>query len=316
MGRRLLASALALTCAPAAGASARGESEGARGEARGLAFWTAFAAGCEVPAGETAASLVGEAVGFLGSPDPRWRDDVGYGVVAACVYGKERLSVEERRALVASLSRELRAGLGETDTPSVLRRSFSALDLSILAAAELRAPALDEAGYRTLLDDALAYLRDERDLRGFAPGVGWIHATAHTADLLKFLSRDRRFSPADQARVLDAVWAKATAPGTPVFTHAENERMAAAVASVVRRADFDASAFSLWLERFPALEKDLWAKSPPEAAALDAAQNARDLLASLYVLLSLPPPGGGPAPEAAASARAAVLAALGRIRRS
>jgi hypothetical protein len=236
--------------------------------------------------------------------------------VAACVYEKERIAAAERRALVVSLSANLRAGIGENGTPSVLLRSFSALDLSILAAAELRAPALDEAGYRRLLDAALAYLRDERDLRGFEPGVGWIHATAHSADLVKFLSRDRRFAPADQTRVLDAVWAKATASGTPVFTHAENERMAAVVASVVRRADFDAAAFARWLDRFPALETALWSKSPPEPAALDSAQNARDLLASLYVMLCLPAPGGGELPPHAASARDAALATLARIRRS
>jgi carboxypeptidase C (cathepsin A) len=56
-----------------------------------------------------------------------------------------------------------------------------------------------------------AYLRDERDLRGLEPRVGWIHATAHTADLLKFLARDGRLRPADQARLLDAAWAKMAA---------------------------------------------------------------------------------------------------------
>ncbi len=289
---------------------------GARGEARGLAFWTAFARGCEVPAGETAAGLVAEAVAFAGSPDPRWRDDVGYGVLASCVYEKGRLSGAERRALVVSLLPALRDGIGEAGTPSVLRRSFSALDLSILVAAELREPALDDAGYRALLDAALGYLRDERDLRGFEPGTSWIHATAHTADLLKFLARDRRLSTADQARVLEAVWAKATAPGAPVFTHAENERLAAAVASILRRDDLDAAALGRWLERFPALEKAVWEESPPRPAALDAAQNARDVLASLYVLLSLPAPGGAAPGPAAAAARDAVLATLGRIRRS
>jgi hypothetical protein len=282
---------------------------------RPLAFWSALAHGCAVPEGETAFSLVSEAVSFLGSPDTRWRDDVGYGVVAACVYEKDLLSAGERRALVATLSAGLRPGLGETGTDSVLRRSFSALDLSILAAAELRAPALDVAGYRRLLDDALAYLGTERDLRGLEPRVGWIHATAHTADLLKFLARDPRLALADQARLLDAVWEKTTAAGTPVFTHAEDERLAAAIASLVRRADFDAAAFDRWLARFAPLEKAASEKTPPAPAALDAAQNARNLLRSLYVLLALPAPGGAEPPAHAAAARERVLVTLGSIRR-
>ena len=185
-----------------------------------------------MPAGETAAGLVREAVSFLGLPDSAWRDDVGYSVVASCVYEKRALQPAERRALVAELAANLRRGIGETGTDSVLLRSFSALDLSILAALEDEDPALDAAGYRQLLDAALAYLWDERDLRGFEPRVGWIHATAHTADLLKFLARDPRFGVADQGRLLDAAWAKMTAAGTPVFTHAEDERLAAAIAAL------------------------------------------------------------------------------------
>jgi hypothetical protein len=296
--------------------SAASARAGPRAESRGRAFWTALTERCDVPSGETAFGLVSEAVTLLGSPDTRWRDDVGYGVVAACVYGKERLSPAERRALVGILSASLREGIGETGTDSVLRRSFSALDLSVLAAEELRAPALDGTGYHRLLDDALLYLRDERDVRGLDPRVGWIHATAHTADLLRFLARDSRFGSTDQSRLLEAAWAKMTASGTPVFTHAEDERLAAALGSVVRRADFDAAAFDRWLGRFPALEKEVWSRAPPDAAVLDAAQNARNLLRSLYVALSLPAPGGSGPDAAVAGARERVLAALLRIRRS
>ena len=287
-----------------------------RAEGRGKAFWNALAKDCVVPAGESAFGLVGEAVSLLGSPDTEWRDDVGYGVVAACVYQKKLLKPEERRALVARLSANLRRGIGEAGTDSVLLRSFSALDLSILAALEDAEPALGDAGYRRLLEDALAYLRDERDLRGLEPRVGWIHATAHTADLLKFLARDPRLTPADHVRLLDAAWSKMTAPGTPVFSHAEDERLAAALLSVVRRPDFDPAVLDPWLARFVDLEKQVWSKAPPDQAPLDASQNARNLLRSLYVLLSLStPPPDVQATRGAEAAKAKVLATLRQIRR-
>ncbi len=282
------------------------------GKERGLPFWLDLAKDCAVPTGESASGLVTEAVSFLGSPESAWRDDVGYGVVAACVYQKRLLRPEERRELVARLSANLRRGIGETGTDSVLLRSFSALALSVLAALEDEAPALDEPGYRRLLDDALAYLRDERDLRGLEPRVGWIHATAHTADLLKFLARDARFTRDDRARLLDAAWSKMTAPGTPVFTHAEDERLAAALLSVARRPDFDPSSLDPWLARFVSLEKTVWEKAPPDPATLDASQNARNVLRSFYVLLSLPEP----APTAGqATVHEKVLATLHQIRR-
>jgi hypothetical protein len=290
----------------------------AAAEARGKPFWLALAKECTVPAGESAFGLVTEAVSLLGSPDTEWRDDVGYGVVASCVYQKQLLKAEERRELVARLSGNLRRGIGETGTDTVLLRSFSALDLSIFAALEGADAALDDAGYRKLLDDALAYLRDERDLRGLEPRVGWIHATAHTADLLKFLARDPRFAHADQAILLEAAWAKVVAPGTPVFTHAEDERLAAALVSVVRRPDFDPALLDPWLARFVPLEKQVWSTTPPDPQALDASQNARNLLRSLYVLLSMPAQGTAPQPTPAAAeavAREKVLATLGAVRR-
>jgi hypothetical protein len=282
------------------------------GKDRGLPFWLELAKDCAVPAGESASGLVKEAVSFLDQAESAWRDEVGYGVVAACVYRKKLLKPEERRELVARLSANLRRSIDETGTDSVLLRSFSALDLSILAALEDDQPALDEAAYRRLLDDTLAYLRDERDLRGLEPRVGWIHATAHTADLLKFLARDARFAKDDQSRLLDAAWSKMTAPGTPVFTHTEDERLAAALLSVVRRPDFDPAILDPWLARFVSLEKTVWEKSPPDASTLDAAQNARNLLRSLYVLLSLPQP----APTAGETAvREKTVGALQQLRR-
>lgn len=279
---------------------------------RGQSFWLALGKDCTVPAGESAAGLVREAIGLLGSPDPVWRDDVGYGVIVSCVYQKKLLDAGQRREIVDTLTGNLQRGIGEVGTDSVLLRSFSALDLSILAALELQDPVLDGDGYRRLLDDALAYLAAERDLRGIDPRVGWIHATAHTADLLKFLARDPRFTPADQARLLDAAWLRMTAPGTPVFTHAEDERLAAALLSVARRPDFDPATLEPWLERFVALEKNVWQQSPPEPTALDAAQNARNLLRSLHLLLVLPKPDPMPGQLVA---REKVVVALQQIRR-
>ena len=54
-----------------------------------------------------------------------------------------------------------------------------------------------------------------------------------------------------------------------------------------------------------------------DPATLDASQNARDLLRSLHVLLSLPVPSGAGAPGAGeAAAREKVLATVAAIRRS
>jgi hypothetical protein len=89
-------------------------------ERRGKVVWKALARDCAVPAGESAFGLGSEAISFLGSPDTEWRDEIGYGVVATCVYEKRALKADERRTLVHQLSANLRRGLGETGTGSVL----------------------------------------------------------------------------------------------------------------------------------------------------------------------------------------------------
>lgn len=305
---------VALACAASASAD-----ELPPAMARGKAFWLGLAEECRVPSGDSAFGLVREAVSLLGSPDPVWRDDIGYGVVASCVYRTRALSLAERRELVDALVGNLGNGIGRRGDDSVLLRSFSALDLSILAALELSEPALDDGAYRRLLDGAFGYLAAERDLRGLEPRVGWVHALAHTADLLRFLARDRRFAPPDQARLLDLVLERLTVDA-PVFTHAEDERLAAAVVSVVRRDDFDAGRFDAWLSRFAPLEKQAWSTAPPEAGALSAAQNARNLLRALFVALSLPVPSTAagvqsPPPKSVETSRQMVLATLQAIRR-
>ena len=70
-----------------------------------------------------------------------------------------------------------------------LCRSFSALGLSLVVAADL-----DAAGARCRdrgrpRRRAAQQLRTNTDRRGFDPTLGWVHVTAHTADLLKFLGR-------------------------------------------------------------------------------------------------------------------------------
>src|SRR5215469_4564549 len=86
-----------------------------------------------------------------------------------------------------------------------LRRSFSALCLASLAQRDLRAPFLGRVRYRTLLERTLEYLRDERDLRGFDATKGWVHATAHTADLLAELANNSELAKEEQSDVLTAV---------------------------------------------------------------------------------------------------------------
>jgi hypothetical protein len=270
------------------------------------AFWRAIVANdFAVPKNETPAALVAELSEYLGSPDPELRDVFGYEIPAAWIFRDKLLAPPDLRSLLARWSANLRAGIGERGTDSVLRRSFSAVDLSILAALDNERPFLSAAEFQALLEAALSYLASERDLRGYDREIGWVHATAHTADLLKFLARSRHLRPADQARILQAVDTRLTGAGE-VFSYGEDERLARVVFALVRRSDIERTAFEAWVGSAQAPNRDLWKASPRIDPQLYAAvQNLKNLRKSLAVLLAKE---STPSPQEAAAQKALLRA--------
>ena len=235
------------------------------------------------PAGTSPREFAPELIADLGSTDAELRDGLAYGVLVLWIY-QGASTDEEVRPLMATLLANLRAGVGERGTDGVFRRSYSALMLSVVVARHNERRAfLTAEEYRTLLDAALAYLADEKDERGFDPVKGWVHAVAHTADLLKFLVRDPRLMPADQARVLDALHAELRV-ASQAYAHGEDERLAWVVLALARRVDPDKDALGAWVHALT-LEAAFPEKSSPENLLLTV--NARHLLTSLAAEISL-----------------------------
>jgi hypothetical protein len=218
---------------------------------------------------------------LLASPDPELRDDIAYTGLVSLIYRQRAVPPEAIRELTTEWRRNLTVGLGEQGTDAVFRRSFSALSLGIVAALDNEAPFLDRAGFDRLLASALEYLSGERDLRGFDPGTGWMHAVAHTADLLKFLARSRHLQPAQQTAILDGIAGKLRTVDE-VLTHGEDERLARAVVAIVARADFDRAAFERWLTALAPARST----APPSPASLAGLQNRRNLVVSLHAVLT------------------------------
>jgi hypothetical protein len=250
----------------------------------GKSYWQAIAKEkFELPAGEQAAPLADELIGNLGSPDPELRDDLALSILTSWIYQKKLLGPDDLRRMTLMLQSNLRRGIGERDGDGVLLRSFSALTLSVIAARENEAPFLSPAEYHQLVGAAVAYLRDEPDVRGYDAKRGWIHSAAHTSDLLKFLARNPKLEPAEQGKILAALLVRNTGAAAP-FTHGEDERMARVVISIVRRADFDREGFRAWLASAAAAAKFPQTVTPD---ALRAQENVRHLLSALWTQLSI-----------------------------
>jgi hypothetical protein len=279
-------------------------------DARPPAFWRGIVEShYSVPPGESAAALMAELTGLLASPDPRLRDTYGYGIAAAWIYRDTKLSPAELTALTRELEGNLDRGLGSVGTDAVFRRSFSALDLSLLAALDLKKTFLDQAEFDRLLTAALAYLAGERDLRAYDETKGWIHATAHTADLLRFLARNEKLRAEDPQRIVDAVEAKLRAADV-AFVHGEDERLASALASLAARPDASPTLFDPWLARLAEDGAGLWRNEPlVDPVEYRSVQNQENAFKNLHVILSVRALDN-PLPDAALAIDKAVLATL------
>jgi hypothetical protein len=252
------------------------------------------------PPADQLPAMLTELSGYLGSTDPELRDDIAYSVLSSWIYRQRIVPVELRRTLMNEWIGNLSKGIGDSNNDSVFRRSFSALSLGIIAILDNEQPFLERAEFEQLLKAALTYLRDERDVRGFDQQKGWMHSAAHTADLLRFLGRNKHLQADEQATILSAISEKMSVV-EQVFTHGEDERFARAVHSIVARPDFDEAGFTRWI-------KIVASRSPAPAtpATLAAGQNRRHLLVSLYTVLSMDPREL----PSLQSARAIVLTAL------
>lgn len=256
-----------------------------------------------VPTGESAFALAQELTPWLASPDPALRDELAYTILDIWIrHGM--LTGQQLLTLLPPLQQNLTSGIGDSNTDSVFKRSFSALTLASLMQRDLQQPFLSPTQYRSMLDAALNYLRDERDNRGFDPVKGWIHSAAHTADLLAALARDPRFTPADQQALFAAVEHRLRST-SGVYSYGEQDRLAVALLSVIIRDDFQLAGFKTWLAT---VQQDsiVWQKSPPDPVQLALFENHTYLLEAMLARM----PTQTPLRPAAILARDAARAAL------
>jgi len=267
-------------------------------------FWLSIAKShFAVPDGQPIFPLLQELTGLLGSPDSELRDELAYTIIDQWVRHKD-VSPTELNSLADEWRANLRIGIAESGTDTIFNRSFSALCLASLAERELKTPFLGPERYQTLLTEAVTYLREERDLRGFDPTKGWIHATAHTADLLANLASNPMLKVEDQKRLLKAI-ADRLSSAHLIFSYGEQDRLSVVAASLAERKDFDVGAFDQWLADLNTDQK-AWKDSPPKQELLQTFENDNYMLQALAAHLS------AEASPQIADARNAVLQMLQR----
>ncbi len=248
------------------------------------AYWQqVLSRGLEVPADRPLDDLTAELTAMLGSPDPMLRDGTAYPALATWV---ERGVYDDLLAgLGAGMAAGLVVGLGEPDSDTVFRRSFSALVLAECIGRDNEHRLLPG---RKVIEwgDRLAtwYLR-EQDVRAYVPGKGWAHALAHGADALGVLAASPHLAAPELSVLLDVLAERLLDRTTGLLTVGEPDRMAGAAMAVLRRNLLPIDPVEAWVWRLAAAAGTLGSTLDRDPH-LDSG-NAQAFLRALYLQVSL-----------------------------
>jgi hypothetical protein len=252
------------------------------------AFWKAIAENeFALPEGHTVQDLTPALIDLLGSPDPELRDDVAYMALVHWITKQQLYSADELRELTNTLRDGLYDQLIENPANSVLRRSFSALGLSVLAYHDLTASFWSEDDIHALVETACDYLLAEQDVRGYQNGTGWLHAVAHTADLFKFLARNPKSDDGDHLRMLNAVADRLMKPLAYVYIHDEDERLTLAAADILKRKTLTDAVVIGWMERIRDWKQEHANNGDFDPLIHAPYMNLKTFMRSVYLMLQM-----------------------------
>ena len=247
-------------------------------------YWrNVHAEGLAVPSDRPLDELTAELTRMLGDPDPALRDGTAYPALTTWI---ERGVYDDLLAgLGDGMASGLLVGIGERDTDSVFRRSFSALVLGECIARDNDRPLLPGGKILEWGDRLTTWLLRERDLRGWVPGKGWAHAVSHGADTMAILARSPHLATPELTVLLDVVADRLLQPVDRLFSSGEGDRLAFATVAILRRNVVPLRVLEPWIARIAASAgtRSTYDERDPYLAG----GNAEAFLRALYLQLSL-----------------------------
>ena len=214
-------------------------------------FWEQVVAdGLKVPQERSLVEMTEDLTRMLGDPDPEVRDGIAFPTMATWI--DEGVYDDLLVGLGDGMCHGLDIGLGDTESDTVFRRSFSALILTECIDRTTRAAL---GGPNVVLrwgDRIMSWYARERDLRGFVTGKGWAHAVAHGADALGALARSPVLGRLELTVILDVIADRLLAPTDAFFVCGEGDRLAYATMHLLRRDILGIDVLEPWVARLAA----------------------------------------------------------------
>lgn len=241
-----------------------------------------IAEGVRVPAGLSLGDLTADLTRMLGDPDPHIRDAVAFPTIATWI--SEGIYDDLLSALGDGMCTGLRVGLGESETDTVFRRSFSALVLAECIDRDNQANVLSDHTILSWGDQLTTWLTRENDLRGFVVAKGYAHAIAHGGDALAALSRSPKIGRMELLVLLDVIADRLLTPTKQFFVCAEEDRLAHAVVNILNRDLLELEVLEPWLAR---LANGAYMSGNANRNPFLVSGNVQKSLRSLHMQLSL-----------------------------
>ena len=205
------------------------------------------------------------------------RDELVY-VVLAHLFHDQHFNEEELTQFLNQLKSDsyLFYDINNKEPWSVLKRSFSLLQLVILVYVHRRDHAIDVKEIDLLFDDFMNYLNQETVFIGYDDRVGWVHATAHSADLL---AQFVQLETCDEKKLLIMFnqMLKLVKQRHVIYTHNEDERLVKAVKKGLDRQLLSESFLTNWVKQFTVDSEVI-----DQEQRLNLKHNIKQFLSTLY----------------------------------
>jgi uncharacterized protein DUF2785 len=254
-------------------------------EGMSTAYWNRVrSAEMKVPDDRPLPDLTAELTTMLGSTDRVERDEIAYPILATWI--GEGVYDDLLAGLGDGMAAGLTQGLGESDTDSVFRRSFSALVLAECVARDNAESLLPPARLLAWGDRVAGWLVRERDVRGFVSGKGWAHAVAHGADAIGVLAGSSHYRLPELTVLLDVLADRVLLATPAPLTSGEPDRLAAATMAVFRRRLVPLRIIEPWLARLTAAAS---AEVPEDEDPYLTRGNPEAFLRALHLQVALAP---------------------------
>jgi len=202
-----------------------------------------------VPTGVDEVALINEIVEELGSTDAELRDHLAYATLSNWLLKKKLLSKEPLTKLLQQAVGDdmLFHRIGEAETDTVFKRTFSSLLIALLLIRDNQEEFLSEDNVRFTMTRLIRYCELENDMRGFVEGKGWAHAAAHVADAIDECVRSRFIGRGDCHLLWNGLLALLLRAGN-VYVDEEDERIATAVVAMVELGKVSVETVLSWID--------------------------------------------------------------------